>query len=96
MDIVEYNRAAWNTQSKNGSRWCQPVSKEEIEAARNGNWKVILTPNKTVPYDWFGSLKEKRILCLASGGGQQVPILAAAGAKVTSFDNSDEQLANCS
>ncbi len=30
---------------------------------------------------------------MASGGGQQAPILAAAGAKVTSFDNSDEQLA---
>ena len=93
MDIVEYNRAAWNAQSKSGSRWCEPVSAEEIEAARNGKWQVILTPNKSVPHDWFGSLKEKRILCLASGGGQQVPILAAAGAKVTSFDNSDEQLA---
>ncbi len=52
-----------------------------------------MTPNKTVPHEWFGSLKQKRILCLASGGGQQAPILAAAGAKVTSFDNSDEQLA---
>ena len=93
MDIVEYNRASWNAQSKNGSRWCKPVSTEEIEAARNGNWKVILTPNKSVPHEWFGSLKQKRILCLASGGGQQAPILAAAGAKVTSFDNSDEQLA---
>ena len=93
MDVVEHNRACWNAQSKNGSRWCEPVSPEEIEAARNGNWKVILTPNKSVPHNWFGSIKEKRILCLASGGGQQAPILAAAGAKVTSFDNSDEQLA---
>ncbi len=33
------------------------------------------------------------VLCLASGGGQQAPILAAAGATVTSFDNSEEQLA---
>jgi SAM-dependent methyltransferase len=32
-------------------------------------------------------------LCLASGGGQQAPVLSAAGARVTSFDNSDEQLA---
>jgi SAM-dependent methyltransferase len=31
-------------------------------------------------------------LCLASGGGQQAPILAAAGARVTSFDNSAKQL----
>jgi SAM-dependent methyltransferase len=32
------------------------------------------------------------VLCLASGGGQQGPILAAAGATVTVFDNSPSQL----
>ena len=32
------------------------------------------------------------VLCLASGGGQQAPILAAAGARVTVFDNSPKQL----
>jgi len=31
--------------------------------------------------------------CLASGGGQQGPVLAAAGAHVTVFDNSPRQLA---
>jgi len=33
------------------------------------------------------------VLCLASGGGQQAPILAAAGARVTVLDNSPKQLA---
>jgi SAM-dependent methyltransferase len=37
-------------------------------------------------------MKGVRILCLASGGGQQGPILAAAGAEVTVFDNSRKQL----
>jgi ubiquinone/menaquinone biosynthesis C-methylase UbiE len=37
-------------------------------------------------------MKGVRILCLASGGGQQAPIFAAAGAEVTSFDNSAGQL----
>ena len=32
------------------------------------------------------------MLCLASGGGQQGPVLAAAGADVTVFDNSPRQL----
>jgi SAM-dependent methyltransferase len=32
------------------------------------------------------------ILCLASGGGQQGPVFAAAGANVTVLDNSPEQL----
>ena len=93
MDIVEYNRAAWNRQSLGDCRWCQPVGSAEIQAARLGTWSVILTPNKSVPPAWFGKLKGKKVLCLASGGGQQAPILAAAGADVTSFDNSDEQLA---
>lgn len=94
MDVPAYNRAAWNKESKSGSsRWCQPVSAETIRAAQQGNWSVILTPNKSVPSAWFGKLKGKRVLCLASGGGQQAPILAAAGADVTSFDNSEEQLA---
>jgi len=94
MDIPAHNRAAWNKESTSGSsRWCQPVCAEEIRAARLGNWSVILTPNKSVPPNWFGNIKGKKVLCLASGGGQQAPILAAAGAEVTSFDNSEEQLA---
>jgi release factor glutamine methyltransferase len=47
---------------------------------------------ETVPREWFGDVKDKDVLCLASGGGQQAPILAAAGARVTSFDNSAKQL----
>ncbi len=68
------------------------MSPAEIEAAKAGHWQVILTPTKAVPKDWFGDLRNKEVLGLASGGGQQVPIFAAAGANVTSFDNSAEQL----
>src|SRR6185437_938000 len=94
MDVPAHNRAACNRESKSGTnRWCQPVTREEIRAAQQGNWSVILTPNKSVPSDWFGNIKGKKVLCLASGGGQQAPILAAAGAEVTGFDNSEEQLA---
>lgn len=92
MNTVSYNRNAWNKQSRSGSRWCSPVDSETVRLAKNGNWSVILTPNKSVPRNWFGELKGKRLLCLASGGGQQAPVLAAAGAQVVSFDNSDEQL----
>lgn len=93
MNIVSYNRNAWNKQSKSGSRWSVPVDSETINSAKADDWNVILTPNKHVPRSWFGDLAGKRILCLASGGGQQAPVLAAAGARVVSFDNSDEQLA---
>jgi SAM-dependent methyltransferase len=47
-----------------------------------------------VPRDWFPiDLRGQDVLCLASGGGQQGPILAAAGANVTVLDNSPKQLA---
>ncbi|MEL7316224.1 MAG: class I SAM-dependent methyltransferase [Cyanobacteria bacterium J06559_3] len=69
------------------------MSSEAIQAAQRGEWSVLLTPNKSVPREWLGDVRGKHLLCLASGGGQQAPILAAAGAIVTSFDNSDEQLA---
>jgi SAM-dependent methyltransferase len=94
LDTAEHNRRAWNRQSSSGtSRWCEPVDAATIAAARAGDWSVILTPTLKVPEHWFGALKGASVLCLASGGGQQAPVLAAAGAQVTSFDASDEQLA---
>lgn len=95
MNILEYNRNAWNLQSREGCRWSTPFPDEVIEKAKGGEWSVILTPNKSVPEGWFPSfpdLSGVRILALASGGGQQVPIFAAAGAEVTSYDASDVQL----
>ena len=92
MDVIEHNRRAWNRESRDGSEWCAPVAPDVIRAARDGIWSVILTPNKSVPPDWLGDIRAKRVLCLASGGGQQAPVLAAAGACVTSFDLSEEQL----
>ena len=93
MDHLEHNRDAWNRESSAGGEWSVPASSQSIQAAKEGHWEVILTPHKTVPRHWFGELKGKRVLCLASAGGQQAPILAAAGASVVSFDLSDEQLA---
>jgi len=91
-DIVEINRRAWDAQVAKGNRWTVPATSEEIEAARRDEWTIVLTPTKSVPRSWFPELEEKEVLCLASGGGQQGPILAAAGARVTVFDNSPMQL----
>lgn len=92
-DILMHNRAAWDKWVEEGDRWTVPVSAETIAAARAGEWSVYLTEEKPVPRDWFPeSLLGVDVLCLASGGGQQGPILAAAGANVTVFDNSPAQL----
>ncbi|GGY48249.1 class I SAM-dependent methyltransferase [Pseudoduganella albidiflava] len=91
IDVFNHNRAAWDRQAAQQCEWSLPVSAEEVAAARNGDWQVRLTPG-ALPADWLDSVRGLRILCLASGGGQQAPILAAAGAKVTVFDASELQL----
>jgi ubiquinone/menaquinone biosynthesis C-methylase UbiE len=93
MDVRAYNREAWNREvEEGGNRWTIPVSHEVIEKARRGEFSILLTENIPVPRRWFPPLEEADVLCLASGGGQQGPVLAAAGARVIVFDNSPAQL----
>lgn len=92
-DVAKLNQQGWDRRVEEQDIWTRPVSAEEINNARRGEWTVILTPTKPVPRDWFGEVQGRDLLCLASGGGQQGPILAAAGAKVTVFDASPKQLA---
>ena len=92
MNVSSHNRRAWDRLVEEGNRWTVPVSEAEIAEARGGKIKVFLTESKPVPRDWFPELMGADVLCLASGGGQQGPILAAAGANVTVFDNSPKQL----
>ena len=93
MDIRSYNREAWNREVQSGqSRWTQPVDSEIIAKAKQGEFSILLTENIPVPKRWFSPLAGADVLCLASGGGQQGPVLAAAGANVTVFDNSPAQL----
>ena len=93
MDVRALNREAWNRLVDAGDRWTIPVNAEEIARARLGDWSILLTPTRPVPRSWFpADFSGVSILCLASGGGQQGPILAAAGATVTVFDNSPKQL----
>jgi ubiquinone/menaquinone biosynthesis C-methylase UbiE len=68
------------------------VDSERIAKARKGEFSILLTENIPVPLRWFPPLPGAVVLCLASGGGQQGPVLAAAGSKVIVFDNSPAQL----
>ena len=93
MDVRAYNREMWNKQVEHGNVWTIPVSSEVTAAARQGVWSVLLTEQKPVPRDWFpADLHGVEFLCLACGGGQQGPVFAAAGGRVTVFDNSPRQL----
>lgn len=92
MDIVKHNKSAWDNYVDKKDRWTIPVSEQELENAKNGNWKIVLTPKEPVPHNWFPDLKGLKFLGLASGGRQQGPILATLGADVTIFDNSERRL----
>jgi SAM-dependent methyltransferase len=93
MDIRNYNRHAWDRNVDQGDEWTIPVGPDVIASARRGDWQIRLTPVKPVPRDWFPEqLQGLDVLCLASGGGQQGPILSAAGARVIVLDNSPRQL----
>jgi 2-polyprenyl-3-methyl-5-hydroxy-6-metoxy-1,4-benzoquinol methylase len=58
----------------------------------------VLNPLQGRAHAWFrpfltaGRLDGVRLLGLASGGGQQMPVFAALGADVTILDYSDRQL----
>nr|MDO8114830.1 class I SAM-dependent methyltransferase [Candidatus Sigynarchaeota archaeon] len=94
VNILQHNKEAWNREVERGTNdWTIPVTHNDVELARRGDLRLFLTPRKLVPASWFPELKECKTLCLASGGGQQAPLLAAAGANVTLVDLSPKQLA---
>ncbi len=92
FNVRDYNRYAWDHQVDIKNKFTVPVSHEEIEAARTGEFSVLLTETKPVPHEWFPPFRGMDLLGLACGGGQQGPIFAALGAKVTILDNSPAQL----
>lgn len=91
MNYQQINSETISRWCREGWEWGQPISHEEFEKAQAGQWGVYLTPTKFVPKRWFGELKNKKVLGLASGGGQQMPIFTALGANCTVLDYSEEQ-----
>ena len=80
---TDINAETWDQWARDGIAWSIPVSHEVFQRAQAGQWDVILTASRPVPHSWFGELAGKRVLGLASGGGQQIPILCARGAVCT-------------
>ena len=83
MNYTDINAKIVDGWVQNGWEWGKPISHEVFEKARKGEWGVYLTPTKIVPHEWFGEMRGKKILGLASGGGQQIPIFTALGADCT-------------
>ena len=94
MNYQDINAATIDRWIEEGWEWGIPIGHEDYLRAQRGDWDVLLTPTKPVPHAWFGSLQGKKVLGLASGGGQQMPIFAALGADCTVLDYSERQLAS--
>lgn len=92
MEYQDINAETIDRWIEEGWEWGKPVTHDEFAAAVAGDWDVKLTPTKMVPHEWFGDMNDKRVLGLASGGGQQMPIFTALGAECTVFDYSGKQL----
>jgi len=90
-DFIQHNQKAWDSQAKANVAWSQPVSSELVEKAKKGEWDLYVLPT-SMDKTWIGAIQGKKVLCLASAGGQQGPILAALGAEVVVYDLSVEQL----
>ena len=86
QNVTEYrdrNRRVWNQLASSGSLFATVATDEEVA-----------NPHRTLDgRGWLpASLHGKDVLCLASGGGWQAILYAAAGARVTVVDLSDEML----
>lgn len=82
--IHEHNRRAWDALVDKNCRHTRPARDEEFH---NPLGLVDMR-------GWLGgSVAGKRLLCLASGGGRQSALYAAAGAAVTVVDISPAMLA---
>ena len=81
---IQQNRNAWNRLVRRRGRHTLPARDEEFH-----NPLAALDSN-----GWLGQdVRDKRVLCLAAGGGRQSALFAAAGAQVTVVDISPEMLA---
>ena len=93
MNYTKHNANTWDEWAKRGNPWTTPISHEEfLQAKQGGDWKVFLTPCVPVPHEWFLPFEGCKLLGLASGGAQQMPIFAALGADCTVLDYSESQL----
>jgi SAM-dependent methyltransferase len=78
----DQNRAAWNERVRRNDWY--------IDTAKDSDF---LNPLAVAdPVGWLETVADKRVLCLAAGGGRHGPLLAAAGARVTVVDLSPQML----
>jgi len=81
--LLQHNRQAWDERVRRGDPHTEPAREQDF-----------LDPLSVVDdCGWLGgNVRDKRVLCLAAGGGKHGVLLAAAGATVTVVDLSPAML----
>jgi SAM-dependent methyltransferase len=82
-EAARYNLERWRALAAADAVFTRPAWDLDVAAARQ-----LVDPEAR-----FGDLANRRVLCLAGGGGQQGPAFALLGARVTVVDLSPIQLA---
>src|SRR5262245_52506762 len=83
MDAVSaFNKNRWEALARAGSLFSRPWLALEVETALS----------RVDPWGELGSVRDKEVLCLAGGGGQQSAAFGVAGARVSVLDIAEGQL----
>jgi SAM-dependent methyltransferase len=91
-DYTKINSKIWDKWADDNDVWTIPISHETFIKAQEGDYHITLTCQRDVPKEWYMPVSGKKLLGLASGGGQQMPVFIALNADVTVFDYSEKQL----
>ncbi len=81
-EIYQHNQKRWNALANINALFSRPALGLNAETARR----------KIDPENRLGDVQGRRVLCLASGGGQQSAAFALLGAEVTVLDIAENQL----
>lgn len=81
-EVYQYNHKRWNALASASGLFSRPALELDAERAR-----CMVDPEKHME-----TVQGKRVLCLASGGGQQSAAFALLGAEVTVLDIAEGQL----
>jgi SAM-dependent methyltransferase len=99
-DIARRNREFWRKMvrdaGRDANRYTRPwlnLKPDLIRAFSRGDVETLPEPYAYIyPRSVFSGLEGKKVLCLASGGGQQSAVFGILSAEVTVLDLTEEQL----
>jgi len=96
-DIAQVNKALWKSWAGDNDQYTTPwldLKRDLLEDFVEGRIEVLPRPYMYVyPRRVLEAVAGKKVLCLATGGGQQSAVFGLLGADVTILDLTDEQLA---